>query len=130
MEVGSMDKIVHFEIPVEDLDRAKGFYGSIFGWRLDDVPGMDYTMVGTVPVDEQQMPTEPGAINGGLMQRSDETPSPVLTINVGSVEDALKKVEAGGGTVVRPRTEIPGMGWFAYFKDTEGNTLGLFENAS
>jgi len=125
-----MDKIVHFEIPVEDLDRAKGFYGSIFGWRLDDVPGMDYTMVGTVPVDEQQMPTEPGAINGGLMQRSDETPSPVLTINVGSVEDALKKVEAGGGTVVRPRTEIPGMGWFAYFKDTEGNTLGLFENAS
>jgi len=130
MEVGSMDKIVHFEIPVEDLDRAKGFYGPIFGWRLDDVPGMDYTMVGTVPVDEQQMPTEPGAINGGLMQRSDETQSPVLTINVGSVEDALKKVEAGGGTVVRPRTEIPGMGWFAYFKDTEGNTLGLFENAS
>lgn len=125
-----MDKIVHFEIPVEDLDRAKGFYGSIFGWRLDDVPGMDYTMVGTVPIDEQQMPTEPGAINGGLMQRSDETPNPVLTINVGSVEDALKRVEAGGGTVVRPRTEIPGMGWFAYFKDTEGNTLGLFENAS
>jgi predicted enzyme related to lactoylglutathione lyase len=54
----------------------------------------------------------------------------VLTINVASVEDALKQVEAGGGTVVRPRTEIPGMGWFAYFKDTEGNTLGLFENAS
>lgn len=94
-----MDKIVHFEIPVEDLDRAKGFYGSIFGWRLDDVPGMDYTMVGTVPIDEQQMPTEPGAINGGLMQRSDETPNPVLTINVGSVEDALKRVEAGGGTL-------------------------------
>ena len=125
-----MDKIVHFEIPVEDLDRAKGFYGSIFGWRLDDVPGMDYTMVGTVPVDEQQMPTEPGAINGGLMQRSEETPNPVLTINVASVEEALKQVEAGGGTIVRPRTEIPGMGWFAYFKDTEGNTLGLFENAS
>jgi hypothetical protein len=64
------------------------------------------------------------------MQRSDETPNPVLTIDVASVEEALKQVEAGGGTVVRPRTEIPGMGWFAYFKDTEGNTLGLFENAS
>jgi predicted enzyme related to lactoylglutathione lyase len=125
-----MDKVVHFEIPVDDLERAKGFYGSVFGWRLDDVPGMDYTMVGTVPVDEQQMPTEPGAINGGIMQRSDETPNPVLTIDVASVEEALKQVEAGGGTVVRPRTEIPGMGWFAYFKDTEGNTLGLFENAS
>lgn len=127
---GDMDKVAHFEIAVEDLDRAKGFYGSIFGWRLDDVPGMDYTMVGTVPVDDQQMPTEPGAINGGMMQRSAETPNPVLTINVASVEDALQKVEAGGGTVVRPRSEIPGMGWFAYFKDTEGNTLGLFEYAS
>jgi hypothetical protein len=124
-----MDKVVHFEIPAEDIDRAKAFYGSIFGWQLDDVPGMDYTMVRTVPVDEQQMPTEPGAINGGMMQRSPQTPSPVLTIDVDSVQEALDRVEAGGGSVVTPRTEIPGMGAFAYFKDTEGNTLGLFESA-
>ena len=124
-----MDKVVHFEIPVEDLDRAKAFYGVIFGWQLDDVPGMDYTMVRTVPVDEQQMPTVPGAINGGMMQRSPQTPSPVLTIDVDSVQEALEKVEAGGGSVVQPRTEIPGMGAFAYFKDPEGNTLGLFESA-
>jgi uncharacterized protein len=124
-----MDKIVHFEIPADDIARAKDFYGSIFGWGLDDMEGMDYTIVRTVDVDEQQMPKEPGAINGGMMKRSSDTPAPVITINVESVDDALKKVEAGGGSIVRPRQEIPGMGAFAYFKDTEGNTMGLWENA-
>jgi uncharacterized protein len=123
-----MDKIVHFEIPADDIARAKKFYGSAFGWQLDDMQGMDYTTVRTVDVDEQQMPKEPGAINGGMMKRSSDTPSPVITINVDSVEDALKKVEAGGGSTVRPRQEISGMGAFAYFKDTEGNVMGLWEN--
>jgi uncharacterized protein len=123
-----MDSIVHFEIPADDIARAKEFYGSSFGWQLEDMEGVDYTIVRTVAVDEQQMPTERGAINGGMMKRSPDTPSPVITINVDSVDDALKRVEAGGGSVVRPKQEIPGMGAFAYFKDTEGNTLGLWEN--
>ena len=75
------------------------------------------------------MPTEPGAINGGMMKRSADTPSPVLTIGVDSIDDSMKKIEAAGGSVVQPRTEIPDMGAFAYFKDTEGNVLGLWENA-
>jgi uncharacterized protein len=125
-----MDKVVHFEIPTDDLARAKEFYGSIFGWELEDMQGgMPYTIVRTTPVDEQQMPTEPGAINGGMMQRTSETPTPVLTIGVGSVDDALQKVEAGGGSTVTPKTDIPGMGSFAYIKDTEGNVIGLWENA-
>lgn len=124
-----MDKIVHFEIPADDVARAKEFYGSIFEWELQDYPEMQYTIVMTVPVDDKQMPTQPGAINGGMMKRSNTTPySPVLTIEVQSIDEALKKVEAGGGETVTPRTPIPGMGAFAYFKDTEGNTLGLFEN--
>lgn len=124
-----MDKMVHFEIPADDISRAKDFYSSTFGWQLDDMPGgMDYTIVRTVDVDEQQMPKEPGAINGGMMKRSSDTPSPVITINVEAIDDALKKVESGGGSTVRPRTEIPGMGAFAYFKDTEGNVMGLWEN--
>ncbi len=91
--------------------------------------GADYTIVMTTPVDpETQAPTEPGGINGGMMQRTDETPSPVLTMGVDSVEDSLSLVEAAGGSVVTPRTAIPGMGAFAYFKDTEGNVLGLWEN--
>ncbi|MGZ5291979.1 MAG: VOC family protein [Actinomycetota bacterium] len=126
-----MNKVVHFEIPVDDVERASAFYGSIFGWELQDMRemGMDYTIVRTVPVDERQMPTETGAINGGLMPRTADTPSPVVTIGVASVDEALQQVEAGGGTVVRPKTEIPGMGSFAYFKDTEGNTIGVWENA-
>jgi predicted enzyme related to lactoylglutathione lyase len=123
-----MDRVVHFEIPADDIARAKEFYGSTFGWELNDAEGMDYTVVRTSPVDERQMPTEPGAINGGMMQRTAETPNPVITINVDSIDDALKRVDAGGGTSVRPRTEIPGMGAFAYFKDTEGNVVGLWEN--
>jgi uncharacterized protein len=123
-----MDRVVHFEIPADDIARAKEFYGSTFGWELNDAEGMDYTIVRTSPVDERQMPTEPGAINGGMMQRTAETPNPVITINVDSIDDALKRVDAGGGTSVRPRTEIPGMGAFAYFKDTEGNVVGLWEN--
>ncbi|MDH4112989.1 MAG: VOC family protein [Actinomycetota bacterium] len=125
-----MDKVVHFEIPTDDLDRAKGFYGSIFGWQLQTMEQMDYTTAMTTPVDEQtQMPTEPGGINGGMMKRSADAVSPVLTIGVDSVEESLNKVEAEGGSVVRPRTEVPGMGAFGYFKDTEGNVLGLWESA-
>jgi predicted enzyme related to lactoylglutathione lyase len=125
-----MGKVVHFEIPADDVGRAKEFYSSIFDWQLQEMPGMDYTLVQTVDVDDQQMPAEPGAINGGLMQRTAETPAPVITIDVDAIDDALKKIEAGGGRVVAPRTEIPGMGAFAYFKDTEDNVIGLWETVS
>ena len=126
-----MDKVVHFEIPVDDVNRAKEFYGAILGWDLQDyeMGGGTYTILQTVAVDERQMPKEPGAINGGMMRRSAETPNPVITIQVDAIDDALKKIEAGGGSVVTPRTEIPNMGWFAYFKDPEGNTMGLWETA-
>jgi predicted enzyme related to lactoylglutathione lyase len=128
-----MDKVVHFEIPVDDAARAKEFYRSIFDWQLDDMDmggGNVYTTVTTTPIDEQRrIPTEPGAINGGLMQRSPDTPAPVITIDVAAIDDALKRIEAEGGSVVQPRTEIPGMGAFAYFKDSEGNVVGLWETS-
>jgi predicted enzyme related to lactoylglutathione lyase len=129
----TMPKVVHFEIPAEDLDRAKNFYGSVFGWKLETMPmpGGEYTSVITTPVDEQtQVPNQPGAINGGMMQRDERTPSPVITIDVEGIDDALKEIEASGGTTVTPRTAIPGMGAFAYFKDPEGNVLGLWETTT
>jgi predicted enzyme related to lactoylglutathione lyase len=126
-----MDKVLHFEVPVDDAERAKEFYRSTFDWQLNDADmggGNVYTTVTTTPIDDQsRMPTEPGAINGGLMRRTSDTPAPVITIGVDAIDDALKKVEAGGGSVVQPRTEIPDMGAFAYFKDSEGNVLGLWE---
>jgi predicted enzyme related to lactoylglutathione lyase len=125
-----MDKVVHFEITYEDQERAKDFYRTVFEWDLNDVPmggGMNYTTATTVPIDAQMMPTEPGAINGGFTTKGAETPAPVITIGVDSIDDTLKKIEAEGGSVVTPRTPIQDMGAFAYFKDSEGNTMGLFE---
>ena len=122
-----MDKVVHFEIPVDDRERASEFYRTVFDWDVVHLPEMQYTTVSTVETDENQMPKEAGAINGGLMDRSDRTPNPVITIDVAEIDDALKKVEASGGSVVTPKTPIPGMGAFAYFKDSEGNTMGLFQ---
>jgi uncharacterized protein len=127
-----MDKVVHFEIPVDNEARAKDFYGSVFDWELNDNDmggGNIYTTVTTVAIDDQMRPKEPGAINGGIMKRSSPTPSPVITIGVESIDDALKKVEASGGSTITPRTPIPDMGAFAYFKDSEGNTMGLWETA-
>ena len=127
-----MRKVVHFEIPADDVERAKSFYGSVFDWDLNtmQMDGGEYTIVTTTPVDDSMMPTEPGAINGGLMERSELTPSPVITIDVDDIEQSLKDVEAAGGSTVTPRTAIPGMGAFGYFKDPEGNIMGLWETSA
>ena len=127
-----MDKVVHFEITYDDHARAKDFYGSVFDWDLMDNDmgnGQVYTTATTVPIDEQMRPKEAGAINGGFTGRGKETPSPVITIGVDSIDDTLKKVESSGGSIVTPRTPIPDMGAFAYFKDSEGNVMGLWETA-
>ena len=122
-----MQKVVHFEIPFDDKARAMKFYSSAFGWKLTDMPDMQYVIAHTAAVDENQMPKEPGAINGGLFQRPKDAPHPCLYVGVASVEEAVKQVQSAGGKVVTPRTPIPGMGAFARVADTEGNVLGLFE---
>ena len=101
-----MRKVVHFEIPADDLGRAKAFYGSVFGWQIERCRWRGAnTRPWTTPTDEStQMPTEPGAINGGMMQRDETTPAPVITIDVDAIDEALKEIEAsGGGTVSRGR---------------------------
>ena len=125
-----MRKVVHFEIPADDVGRAKEFYGSVFGWQLQTMSmgESDYTIAMTTPIDEQtQQPTEAGGINGGMMRRTQHTPSPVITIDVEEIDQSLKEIESRGGSTVTPRTAIPGMGAFAYFKDPEGNVMGLWE---
>ncbi|HVX01196.1 MAG TPA: VOC family protein, partial [Candidatus Babeliaceae bacterium] len=81
----------------------------------------------TVPVDENRMPTEVGAINGGMMKRTSKVRSPTIAIQVDSVDEYVQKVEAAGGKLIEPKMEIPGMGYYAYVQDTEGNLLGLWE---
>lgn len=127
-----MDPIVHFELPVENMDRAKKFYGEIFGWKLQDWPmpdGSVYVGVHTTPIDEKtRMPLKPGAINGGMMMKSKNVQAPVFAINVSSIDESVKKMETQGGTVTMPKVEIGGMGYYAYVKDSEGNTIGLWED--
>jgi predicted enzyme related to lactoylglutathione lyase len=127
-----MDRVVHFEIPVDDVERARGFYGTVFEWGIVPMDEVDYTLVLTTPVNEKgpmenRTPIEAGAINGGLMHRSSETPVPVVTIQVDSIDESLKKIEAEGGGVVKPRTSMGELGAYAYSKDSEGNVIGLFE---
>jgi predicted enzyme related to lactoylglutathione lyase len=123
-----LDKVVHFEIPVDNLERAKKFYKSAFDWGMNPVPEMEYTLLGTVEVDEKtQMPKESGAINGGMTQRDDTIKNPVITISVEDIDAAMKKIEGLGGKIVQGKMEVPNMGITAYFQDTEGNIMGLFQ---
>jgi uncharacterized protein len=122
-----MDKVVHFEIPFDDKKRAMKFYGDAFGWKLTDMAEMSYVIAETAPTGDNQLPKEPGAINGGLFARPKEAPNPTIYVGVESIDQTLKKVSAAGGKVVTPKTPIPGMGSFARVSDTEGNVVGLFE---
>lgn len=123
-------RVVHFEIPADDEDRAREFYRQAFGWNMQPMPEMQYTIVSTTESDEQGLPKEPGAINGGLMKRQEPYKTPVITIDVDDIDSALKKVESLGGATVTPRMEVGAMGFAAYFTDTEGNLMGLWQTAT
>lgn len=121
-------RVVHFEIPHDDAERARSFYRAAFGWDVQSLPDMGYTIVSTGPAGDQG-PSEPGYINGGMLQRSELSRAPVLTIAVEDIDAALTTVESHGGTTVRGRLPVGEMGFAAYFTDTEGNVMGLWENA-
>ncbi|KUM36256.1 VOC family protein [Arthrobacter sp. EpRS71] len=124
-----MAAIVHFEIPTDNKDRANTFYQSAFGWTLIPMEGMEYTAAITAPSNEETgAPNEPGAINGALFPRTNELKTPILTIDVEDLDAALAQIESAGGSVVQAKDAVPAMGWFAYFKDTEGNILGVWQN--
>lgn len=124
------DSVVHFEIPADDLERAQGFYREAFGWSLQPMPEMRYVMVSTTPTDQQGMPQRAGAINGGMLQRQEPVSHPVITIQVPSIDQTSQRIEQLGGAVVGPKQPVGNMGFAAYFRDTEGNVVGLWETAS
>lgn len=124
-----MDSVVHFEIPAGDMGRAEKFYKSVFGWMINKVPEMDYMMVTTAPTDEKKMmPAMPGSINGGMTKKTDKINAPVITIAVASIDATMKKLEEAGGKVVMPKAPVGDMGFAAYFMDSEGNVMGLWES--
>ncbi|MFA9288663.1 MAG: VOC family protein [Weeksellaceae bacterium] len=123
-----MNKVVHFELPFDNKERAKKFYSETFGWKINEMPEIGYIGADTAPSDEKGMPNEPGAINGGMVQRTADQPAPVIVISVDSIDEMVKKIETAGGTMVGEKGEVPHMGYYAYLKDTEGNVIGLWEN--
>jgi len=125
-----LDKIVHFEIPADNLARAKKFYSTIFGWKMNEIPEMNYVLVGTTESDEKTgVPKEPGGINGGMLKREDPVKSVVVTISVKSIDQTAATIEKNGGKMIRAKMPVGDMGFAAYFKDPEGNVVGLWQNA-
>jgi len=123
-----MNSVVHFEIPAENIRRAQKFYSDVFGWKITDMPDMNYTILQTAPTDEDGMVNVPGAVNGGMMKRSNPINSPVITIDVNDINETLQTIKKMGGRVVKEKMEVGDTGYSAYFKDTEDNILGLWQN--
>jgi predicted enzyme related to lactoylglutathione lyase len=121
-------QVVHFELPFDDVERAKAFYGDVFGWSLVDMAGMAYTIANTTPTDDAGMPTQLGAINGGMQQRGGPVSAPVLTIQVDDIDEALASITKHGGSQVQGRQAVGEMGFTGYFADPEGNVVGLWQN--
>lgn len=123
-------RVVHFEVPFDDAERAYAFYRDVFGWNVMPMPEMEYTSVSTGPTSDQGMPSEPGYIGGGMFQRGDAPPkAPVITLDVDDMDAALASVEQHGGSRVGEKLTVGEMGFAAYFQDTEGNLMGLWQSA-
>ena len=119
--------IGHFELPADDIKRATAFYQKVFEWTISPMPEMDYTMLGTTESDAEGMPKSAGAINGGMGKRGGPLKHPVVTIIVEDIDGAAKLIAKHGGKMVRAKESIGPMGFTAYFSDTEGNVVGLFQ---
>jgi len=122
-------RVVHFEVPYDDAERAQSFYADVFGWRIQPMPEMQYTIVSTGPATDEGMPAEPGYIGGGMGQRGELLSKPVITIAVDDVNDALERIRANGGSAIGEPIPVGEMGIAAYFEDSEGNRMGLWQNA-
>jgi predicted enzyme related to lactoylglutathione lyase len=125
-----MDPVVHFELPATDRERMASFYQSAFGWKAQMFgPEMrSYTVVTTTESDENGRPTTPGSINGGFYMRTDDpTQAPSVVIAVDDANQAIAKIKAAGGEILSGPDEIPGVGLYVSFRDTEGNRMSVLQ---
>ena len=122
-----MDKVQHFEIPADDMARAKRFYSTVFGWTVRDVPGMDYAMIDTVETDANRQPI--GGTNGGLIKRNAQNAQVTsVTVTVVDADEAVKKVIRAGGKLLKEKQKFSNIGYVAYVEDTEGNVVGIWQS--
>ena len=114
-----MPTIVHFEIPADDVERAKKFYTDLFGWKIEKTSEMDYWMIAT---------SGEKAVDGGMMKRQDPQQPITNYIDVPSIDEYAAKVEKLGGKVVVPKAAVPNYGYFAVCLDTENNAFALWQS--
>jgi uncharacterized protein len=129
--MAKMNPVVHFEMPAENRKRMAEFYSKTFGWHTQQLsPEMgDYVVVSTTESGDDGRPKMTGAINGGFYQKTDDlnTQHPSLVIAVDDVNESIKKIKSGGGTVLGEPMDIPGVGKYISFIDTEGNRLSILQ---
>jgi predicted enzyme related to lactoylglutathione lyase len=121
-------RVIHFEIHAEDPDRASRFYQALLGWEFAKWSGpMEYWVIKTGPADQR-------GVDGGLFRRRGPGPVAgqavnafVCTVDCSSVDDLVRRIPGMGGSIVVPKMPIPGIGWLAYAKDTEGNIFGFMQ---
>jgi predicted enzyme related to lactoylglutathione lyase len=126
-----MNSVVHFEMPYTNRDRMAKFYESAFGWQTEKL-GEDmgnYVVATTTETGEHHRPIEPGAINGGFFEKNSDRSAqyPSVVIAVDDIKDAAKKVEAAGGKTLGEPMDIPGVGRYVSFSDTEGNRVSMLQ---
>lgn len=115
-----MSRVVHFEIPSGDPNKAIEFYRNVFGWQFKQFGTEEYWLANT------GADNTPG-INGALMKRRDPNQPVTNAIDVEDIDAAMTAVTAHGGQIVVPKSEIPGVGWLCYFKDTDGNIFAIWQ---
>jgi predicted enzyme related to lactoylglutathione lyase len=126
-----MDSVVHFEMPYENRDRMKSFYETAFGWQTQTLgPEMgNYVVVTTTETGADRMPKSAGAINGGFYEKPSDPvgqhPSVVIAVN--DIHEAIRKIKDAGGKLLGEPMEIPGIGQYASFFDTEGNRVSVLQ---
>ena len=129
--------VVHFEMPAKDKKRVSDFYSKVFGWQMNQLGAEmgNYLLAQTTDTDEKMMPKVPGAINGGFFDYQDKEGFniPHLVISVDSLEVSMKKVEESGGKIIGGASgpgkidDIPGVGRYISFEDSEGNHVGMLQ---
>lgn len=136
-----MDSVVHFELPAGDSARSADFYSKVFGWKTILLgPEMgNYTLAQTGPTDEKGMPEKSGCINGGIFQKTKPEQGVSVVISVEDLQASIQKIKDAGGTILgggnpnkkspEEPDDIPGIGLYVAFVDTEGNRMGMLQPA-
>jgi|SRR4030095_7001082 uncharacterized protein len=133
--MSKMNPVVHFEVPAENKDRMVKFYETVFGWNANKLgPEMgNYIIIKTTETDEKGFPTKPGIINGGFFEKTKDNQYPSVVIAVDDIREAMKNIEKAGGKVIGggykagEPDDIPGVGLYIAFQDTEGNRMSVLQ---